>query len=288
MALGQTTRCPRVNRAKKFMCSPRNTGNINFSLWLTGGLSHGCPDFQKVYVFRVYVPFSCPTRGPCETSWCLAWSLLSPRHLGAIFDSQLPSRKLSPKVSPELSLSCTREGIFASCEMTPAVRVIARQLRDKNCLAAILVSRHQDVSSGPLGSFLRKREIETKFPNFSPRFRGKVFSLNFIRFYTSDTSKCHSHFTKKLTTLLQAWQSPTFLVPLPFILCYNVWPMRGHAAILCDLRLQMKLGDRSFTSAGAGRRWSGSPYEGAQPSSVLDKILAHMRPGILSNIGAGV
>ena len=36
MALGQTAGCPRVNRAKKFMCSPRNTGNINFSLWLTG------------------------------------------------------------------------------------------------------------------------------------------------------------------------------------------------------------------------------------------------------------
>ena len=52
--------CPRVNRAKKFMCSPRNTGNINFSLWLTGGLSQGCADFQKVYVFKVYVPFSCP------------------------------------------------------------------------------------------------------------------------------------------------------------------------------------------------------------------------------------
>ena len=39
MALGQTAGCPRVNRAKKFMCSPRNTGKINFSLWLTGGLS---------------------------------------------------------------------------------------------------------------------------------------------------------------------------------------------------------------------------------------------------------
>ena len=57
MVLGQTAGCPRVNRAKKFMCSPRNTGNINFSLWLTGGLSQGCPDFQKVYVFEVYVPF---------------------------------------------------------------------------------------------------------------------------------------------------------------------------------------------------------------------------------------
>ena len=60
MALGQTAGCPRVNLAKKFMCSPRNTGNIHFSLWLTGGLSQGCPDFQKVYVFKVYVPFSCP------------------------------------------------------------------------------------------------------------------------------------------------------------------------------------------------------------------------------------
>ena len=60
MALGQTAGCPKVNRAKKFMCSPRNRGNINFSLWLTSGLSQGCPDLQKVYVFKVYVPFSCP------------------------------------------------------------------------------------------------------------------------------------------------------------------------------------------------------------------------------------
>ena len=59
MALGQAAGCPRVNRAKKFMCS-RNTGNINFSLWLTGALSQGCPGFQKVCVFKVYVPFSCP------------------------------------------------------------------------------------------------------------------------------------------------------------------------------------------------------------------------------------
>ena len=51
---------PGLTGLKKFMCSPRNTGNIKFSLWLTGGLSQGCPDFQKVYVFKVYVPFSCP------------------------------------------------------------------------------------------------------------------------------------------------------------------------------------------------------------------------------------
>ena len=67
MALGQTAGCPRVNRAKKFMCSPRNTGNINFSLWLAGGLFQGCPDFQKVYVFKVDVPFfALKKRNPLE------------------------------------------------------------------------------------------------------------------------------------------------------------------------------------------------------------------------------
>ena len=64
MALGQTAGCPKVNRAKKFMCSLRNAGNINFSLWLIGRQSQACPDFRKVYVFRVYVPFSCPNLSP--------------------------------------------------------------------------------------------------------------------------------------------------------------------------------------------------------------------------------
>ena len=71
MALGQTAGCPTVNRAKKFMCSPRNTGKINFSLWLTGGLSQGCPDFQKVYVFKVYVPFFLPYYHLTENSYLL-------------------------------------------------------------------------------------------------------------------------------------------------------------------------------------------------------------------------
>ena len=30
MTLGQTVGCPRVNRAKKSICSPRKTGNTNF------------------------------------------------------------------------------------------------------------------------------------------------------------------------------------------------------------------------------------------------------------------
>ena len=77
---------------------------------------------------------------------------LSPHCLEAIFDSQLPSPKLSPKMPPKLSLP-TREGLLSSFKINPAVRVIARQVRDKNCLAAIFAPRHQSVSSGPLGRY---------------------------------------------------------------------------------------------------------------------------------------
>ena len=70
--------------------------------------------------------------------------------LDAIFDSQLPSSKLSPKMPPKLSLPHKR-GPFSSFKTNPAVRVIARQVRDKNCLAAIVAPRHQSVSQGPLG-----------------------------------------------------------------------------------------------------------------------------------------
>ena len=45
-------------------------------------------------------------------------------------------------------LSPTREGFLSSFKINPAVRVIARQVRDKNCLAAIFAPRHQSVSSG--------------------------------------------------------------------------------------------------------------------------------------------
>ena len=78
---------------------------------------------------------------------------LSPHCLEAIFDSQLPSPTLSPKMPPKLSISPTlsREGFLSSFKINPAVRVIARQVRDKNCLAAIFAPRHQSVSSGPLG-----------------------------------------------------------------------------------------------------------------------------------------
>ena len=64
---------PGLTGPKSLLCSPRNTGNINFSLWLAGGLSQGCPDFQKLYVFKVYVPFSCPTHSLPQTlsAWLL-------------------------------------------------------------------------------------------------------------------------------------------------------------------------------------------------------------------------
>ena len=75
---------------------------------------------------------------------------LSPHCLEAIFDSQLPSPKLSPKMPPELSLPHKR-GLFVLLQNYPMARVIARQVRDKNCLAAIFAPRHQSVSSGPLG-----------------------------------------------------------------------------------------------------------------------------------------
>ena len=80
------------------MCSPRNTGNINFSVWLTGGLSQVCPDFQKVYVFKVYVPFSCPSivffpvlkpLACGRQSRCLGWTYKLPR-----------GQKFSIKLSP--------------------------------------------------------------------------------------------------------------------------------------------------------------------------------------------
>ena len=45
-------------------------------------------------------------------------------------------------------LSPTREGFLSSFKINPAVRVIARQVRGKNCLSAIFVLRHQSVSSG--------------------------------------------------------------------------------------------------------------------------------------------
>ena len=53
-------------------------------------------------------------------------------------------------------ISPTREDVLSSFKIDPAVRVIVRQVRDKNCLAVIFAPRHQSVSSGPLGALLIK------------------------------------------------------------------------------------------------------------------------------------
>ena len=60
MALGQTAGCPRVNRAKKFVCSPRNTGNINFSLWLTGRVVPGLSRLSKSLCVQSLCAFFLP------------------------------------------------------------------------------------------------------------------------------------------------------------------------------------------------------------------------------------
>ena len=75
---------------------------------------------------------------------------LTPYCLAAIFDSQLPSPELSLKMPPRLPLPHKR-GHLSSFKIDPVVRVTARQLSSKNCLAAIFASRHQDASPGPLG-----------------------------------------------------------------------------------------------------------------------------------------
>ena len=73
-----------------------------------------------------------------------------------------------PDSLPKCLQNCllpTREGISFSFNINPAVRVTARQLRDKNCLEAIFVSRHQGVFSGPLG--WNPPEKSTKMKKFA-------------------------------------------------------------------------------------------------------------------------
>ena len=57
-------------------------------------------------------------RGPCETDWGVSRQKLTPHCLEAIFDSQLPSPKLSPKMPPKLSLPHKR-GLFILFQNEP-------------------------------------------------------------------------------------------------------------------------------------------------------------------------
>ena len=76
---------------------------------------------------------------------------LTPHCLAAILYLQKPSPNLSLKMPPKLLLPHKR-GHFLPFQNCPLVRVIARQLSGKNCLAAVLALRHLDASPGPLGS----------------------------------------------------------------------------------------------------------------------------------------
>ena len=87
-------------------------------------------------------------------------------------------------------LSPTREGFFSSFKV-PAVRVIARQLSGKNCLAAIFASRHQDASPGPLGTSYSENHTFTFEESRSLRKRQQNFStikVALLKFYCRGVS----------------------------------------------------------------------------------------------------
>ena len=93
---------------------------------------------------------------------------LTPHCLAAIFDSQLPSPKLSLKMPPKMPLPHNR-GHFFLFQNCPRGGVIARQLSGKNCLAAIFASRHQDASPGPLGGGPKKKTRKIPRKKFPPK-----------------------------------------------------------------------------------------------------------------------
>ena len=77
---------------------------------------------------------------------------LTPHCLAAIFDSQLPSPKLSLKMPPKsIASPLTREGFFSCLKIGPAVRVIPRQLSGHKMSLGNFASRHRNASAGPLG-----------------------------------------------------------------------------------------------------------------------------------------
>ena len=76
---------------------------------------------------------------------------LTPHCLEAIFDSQLPSPKLSLKMPPKLPLPHSRAHFFPF-QNCPRGEGNCAAIERQNCLAAIFASRHQDASLGPLGA----------------------------------------------------------------------------------------------------------------------------------------
>ena len=101
-------------------------------------------------VWMVSIP-----RGPCATGLMSRGKKCLPTVSRQFLTRNYPRPNCLLKCLPNC-LSPTREGFLSSFKINPAVRVIARQVRDKNCLAAIFAPRHQSVSSGPLGRGTRK------------------------------------------------------------------------------------------------------------------------------------
>ena len=98
---------------------------------------------------------------------------LTPHCLAAIFDSQLPSPKLSLKMPPKLPLphkrgffllskSPPQERVFSSFKITPAVSVIAGRLSGKSCRGNLCLAALRCLS-WPSGQQLEKVQGATRF-----------------------------------------------------------------------------------------------------------------------------
>ena len=124
------------------------------------------------------VIFLLPPEGPAR-HLDVSRQKLSPHCLETVLDSQLPSPKLSPKMSPKISRAHKR-GFFSLFQNCPAVRVIARHLRGKTCLAAIIVPRHQDVPSGPLGTFHFLYRFPASFAFKNKHFRALSVAFCYV------------------------------------------------------------------------------------------------------------
>ena len=115
-----------------------------------------------------------------------------------------------------VDLPLLKRSNFSSFKINPAVRVIVRQLSSKNCLAAILSSRHQDASPGPLG----RRYSRSLFCSVSfdaPSRRPSCFCLKVCFFgwwEVIDVDVCWFHITCFSIQVRVATHWPFLLTPL--------------------------------------------------------------------------
>ena len=140
---------PTVSRQFVTLRDCETTIKIKFALFRgveLGGREESCP--KKLFFLG-----NAMTIQFWKCRFCCREILLSWRRL---LDSQLPSAKLSLKMLSKLPLPHKRGPFFSSFKIAPAVRASAQQLGGKNCLVAILASRHWDTSTGLLGYLLTK------------------------------------------------------------------------------------------------------------------------------------